>query len=665
MSRGTIAYRGVRGARAAGARRGARRTGEPRPGRRPLAGPRPGRGAAASGRPSGWPAASRWSAPASSTGSPRWARTCAVRSPCSAADPGAVLALGVQPPARRSPSGPRPGLLAARRDGGDDGAHPARAAPPLRPARRARHTVARGARRPRARPRRARRLLPAGPALPPGALGGHAAGARRRPRSSPCSPTSAPTCASATTSSCCRSSRGGRPRPFVRGMVCAQFAVAALIEMRADDVAAAHPTGGAGVRAAHGRGRARGGARLVRHRARPPPRRITAPPAPLPRRAVGAGPARRGRPGRAAAGAARLLSGVARPTRRRRGTRRTYPDACATGVQSARAGPSVDIRPGGSGRGRGRRSRRGLTAAPVLGRDRATRGGWPPARPQGQYRGSSWRTDRRTRSARALAFAREGADVLISLPARGGEGRAGDGPARRGPAARPSRSPATWSRGHVPRRCSGPSRRPGASTCWSATRTPDAAPVATRNHHRAARPGQDNLYALWLWKAVLPPSAGWRITDPVAAAGVQRPRRGAAAARGRASPRMDRAVLDRWSRRTGPLGQPHDAAGSAPCASASDAVLASGGVNQPSARCAARSGNRGSSTTGADVRPIGSGTRYEPGDGAPCAPAVLRARSRAPGVPCRSTAASRARPAAGSPARRGRPQRPARRSAGT
>ena len=47
----------------------------------------------------------------------------------------------------------------------------------------------------------------------------------------------------------------GATAPFVRGMVVAQVAVAALIEMRADDVAAAHARARrAGVRPAHGRG---------------------------------------------------------------------------------------------------------------------------------------------------------------------------------------------------------------------------------------------------------------------------------------------------------------------------------------------------------------------------------------------------------------------------
>ena len=76
----------------------------------------------------------------------------------------------------------------------------------------------------------------------------------------------------------------GATAPFVRGMVCAQLAVAALIEMRADDVAAAACTR----QAAHGALRTMGGAApaaalssftdaLDRRL-----RRITTPPAPLP-----------------------------------------------------------------------------------------------------------------------------------------------------------------------------------------------------------------------------------------------------------------------------------------------------------------------------------------------------------------------------------------------
>ena len=77
----------------------------------------------------------------------------------------------------------------------------------------------------------------------------------------------------------------GATAPFVQGMVRAQIAVAALVEMRADDVAGAHTRPAElAVRAAHASGA-------------PPPRRrsgsfvtaldrrldrITAPPAPLP-----------------------------------------------------------------------------------------------------------------------------------------------------------------------------------------------------------------------------------------------------------------------------------------------------------------------------------------------------------------------------------------------
>lgn len=77
----------------------------------------------------------------------------------------------------------------------------------------------------------------------------------------------------------------GATAPFVRGMVCAQVAVAALIEMRADDVAAARArsaalacalqtVGGAAPAAALGSFTAALDRRLVR---------ITCPPAPLPR----------------------------------------------------------------------------------------------------------------------------------------------------------------------------------------------------------------------------------------------------------------------------------------------------------------------------------------------------------------------------------------------
>ncbi len=76
----------------------------------------------------------------------------------------------------------------------------------------------------------------------------------------------------------------GATAPFVRGMVCAQVAVAALVEMRADDVAAARTApaelacalwavGGAGPAAAVGSFTTALDRRLVR---------ITAPPAPLP-----------------------------------------------------------------------------------------------------------------------------------------------------------------------------------------------------------------------------------------------------------------------------------------------------------------------------------------------------------------------------------------------
>ena len=77
----------------------------------------------------------------------------------------------------------------------------------------------------------------------------------------------------------------------------------------------------------------------------------------------------------------------------------------------------------------------------------------------------------------ALAFAREGADVLISyLPEEEKDGPRRSGSSRR-PAAWPSRSPATWSRRpRAGRWCSGPSRRSGASTCWSATQHQMSAP---------------------------------------------------------------------------------------------------------------------------------------------------------------------------------------------
>ena len=51
----------------------------------------------------------------------------------------------------------------------------------------------------------------------------------------------------------------GATAPFVRGMVCAQLAVAALVEMRADDVATAlhHPQPAHRGAAQHGRRRLR------------------------------------------------------------------------------------------------------------------------------------------------------------------------------------------------------------------------------------------------------------------------------------------------------------------------------------------------------------------------------------------------------------------------
>ena len=130
----------------------------------------------------------------------------------------------------------------------------------------------------------------------------------------------------------------GATAPFVQGMVRAQVAVAALIEMRADDVAAAHTRAcGAGLRAAHGRRRgARGGARLVRHGPRPAPRPDHRAARPAAGPGVGAGPPGRGRPRRPAPGGpARLL----RPS-----PIAPRPAAAAHTARSARSGPTGAVR---------------------------------------------------------------------------------------------------------------------------------------------------------------------------------------------------------------------------------------------------------------------------------------------------------------------------------
>ncbi len=107
----------------------------------------------------------------------------------------------------------------------------------------------------------------------------------------------------------------GATAPFVRGMVCAQLAVAALVEMRADDVATACTTRTQLTGALRSMGAAAPAAAVtsfsvaLEHRLD----RILAPPAPLPAAVRGLRPARRGGAGRGA-GAGRP-AGLSRPVR--------------------------------------------------------------------------------------------------------------------------------------------------------------------------------------------------------------------------------------------------------------------------------------------------------------------------------------------------------------